>query len=225
MSHQSLKLHPWNSSFQWTPARSRGGLLEPTRCEAFDRDGFLILRGLLPTSLVENVRSQTDEYESQQLKKLLAEGGRNYISEVGAITFNTHLVAVLPELRRFARHEAFGGVALDLVGPDVNLYWDQSVYKAPEKPRRFPWHQDNGYIYVEPQQYLTCWVPLVDATVQNGCPQLVSGVHHAGTLRHTYIDPLGWECFDAPPEAPVVAEGATRGRSGLLVAYSPHDRP
>ena len=58
----------------------------------------------------------------------------------------------------------------DLLGPDVNLYWDQAVYKKPEKPRRVPWHQDNGYTYIEPQQYLTIWLALTDATEDNGCP-------------------------------------------------------
>ena len=57
----------------------------------------------------------------------------------------------------------FVDLGADLIGPDVNMYWDQAVYKKPEKPRRFPWHQDNGYTFIEPQQYLTCWLALTDA--------------------------------------------------------------
>ena len=48
------------------------------------------------------------------------------------------------------------------------MYWDQEVYKKPEKPRRVPWHQDNGYTYIEPQQYLTIWLALTDATEEMG---------------------------------------------------------
>ena len=44
---------------------------------------------------------------------------------------------------------------MDLLGPDVRLYWDQAVYKKPETPREFPWHQDTGYVFTEPQDYLT----------------------------------------------------------------------
>src|SRR5205807_6933505 len=109
------------------------------------------------------------------------------ISEAGAITFTTHIVARSPAARSFAANPVIVGLCADLVGPDVNLYWDQAVYKKPEKPRRFPWHQDNGYTYVEPQQYLTCWVALTDATVDNGCPWVVPGAHRRGTLRHTYV--------------------------------------
>src|SRR5690606_38440003 len=112
-----------------------------------------------------------------------------------ALTFATHLVARSPLRRSLAHHPVLGGRCADLVGPDVNLYWDQAVYKKPEKPRRFPWHQDNGYCYVEPQLYLTCWLALTDATVENGCPQVVPGVHRVGTIRHRFVDPLGFECF------------------------------
>ena len=86
------------------------------------------------------------------------------IAVAGAITFATHLVTRSERLRQLARHPRIVGICGDLVGPDVHLYWDQAVYKKPEKPRRFPWHQDNGYAFVEPQQYLTCWVALSDAT-------------------------------------------------------------
>ena len=97
----------------------------------------------------------------------------------------------------------------DLVGPDVRLYWDQSVYKKPGTEAPFPWHQDNGYTYIEPQQYLTCWVALTDTDENNGCPWVVPGVHRHGTFMHHASD-LGWVCTENPPEAvpaPVRAGG------------------
>ena len=121
----------------------------------------------------------------------------------------------------FVRHPHLVDLCLDAMGPDVDLYWDQAVYKKPEKPRRFPWHQDNGYAFVEPQQYLTCWIPLTDATEANGCPQVVPGLHRRGTLAHTYVDPLGFECFAEPPVAPRVAE-APVGSVVVFSSLTPH---
>jgi ectoine hydroxylase-related dioxygenase (phytanoyl-CoA dioxygenase family) len=97
------------------------------------------------------------------------------------------------------------------------------VYKKPEKPRRFPWHQDNGYTFVEPQQYLTCWVALTDATTDNGCPWVAPGVHTGGTLAHDYVEPLGYECFDEPP-APHAAVAAPVRKGGIVVfsSLTPH---
>ncbi len=143
------------------------------------------------------------------------------IAESGAITFTAHLVGRSAELAAFSRHPNLVGICLDLIGPDVHLYWDQAVYKKPEKPRRFPWHQDNGYAYVEPQQYLTCWIPLTDATLGNGCPQVARGLHRHGTLLHRYVDPLGYECFSEPPAEIVVAE-APVGSAVVFSSLTPH---
>ena len=112
------------------------------------------------------------------------------------------------------------GLCADLVGPDVRLYWDQAVYKKTEKPRRVPWHQDNGYTYVEPQEYLTVWLALTDATLDNGCPEVAAGCHRLGTLAHHYVDPLGWECLPEGTDsvaAPVAAGGAV-----VFSSLTPH---
>jgi hypothetical protein len=40
--------------------------------------------------------------------------------------------------------------------------------------------------FVLPQQYVRCWTPLTTATIDNGGPQIVAGVHRLGTLsKHT----------------------------------------
>ncbi len=101
------------------------------------------------------------------------------------------------------------------------MYWDQAVYKKPEKPRRFPWHQDNGYTFIEPQQYLTCWLALTDASEQNGCPWIAPGVHRAGTLAHSYVDPLGFECFAEPP-TPAVPAPVGAGSALVFSSLTPH---
>src|SRR5205823_757864 len=64
------------------------------------------------------------------------------------------------------------------------------------------------------QQYLTIWLALTDATLDNGCPRVAPGLHKYGTLEHYYVEPLGYECFTDPPgprgeaPAPVRAGGA-----------------
>ena len=151
------------------------------------------------------------------------DGGRLSIAEAGAITFSAHLVGRRRVLARSRRHPLFTDLCADLVGPDVNLYWDQAVYKKPEKPRRFPWHQDNGYTFVEPQQYLTCWVALTDATVDNGCPQVVPGPapprHAAPPLRR----PARLRVPRPIPTVPWPRAGAGRRRGRVLVAdAAPH---
>jgi ectoine hydroxylase-related dioxygenase (phytanoyl-CoA dioxygenase family) len=76
------------------------------------------------------------------------------------------------------------------------------------------WHQDNGYTYVEPQAYLTCWIAITDATPENGCVRVLPNVHRHGTLRHRNT-PIGFECFGDDSRsvlAPV--------RAGSIVVFS-----
>jgi ectoine hydroxylase-related dioxygenase (phytanoyl-CoA dioxygenase family) len=49
-----------------------------------------------------------------------------------------------------------------------------------------PWHQDSGYLTEACDRHLiiTCWVPLVDATVENGCMQILPRVHRGAIVRH-----------------------------------------
>jgi phytanoyl-CoA hydroxylase len=213
--------HPWNREFEWHDHAGPFRALDDGQVRHYDRHGYVVVPDLVPPRLLAEVTAAIDPFDAKTEAFLRSvEGERLSIAEAGAITFSVHLAARSPVLRRVVTDEALTGIAADLVGPDVRLYWDQAVYKKPEKPRRFPWHQDNGYAYVEPQQYLTIWLALTDATTENGCPQVVPGLHRHGTLEHHYVEPLGWECLDEPPDsvaAPVAAGGAV-----VFSSLTPH---
>ncbi len=90
----------------------------------------------------------------------------------------------------------FVAIATQLLGPDVDLYWNQSVFKQPEGKREFPWHQDDGYTPVTPSPYLTLWLALNDATLENGCISVLPGSHNRGLVPHIN-SPLGLVCHGA----------------------------
>jgi hypothetical protein len=150
--------HPWNSEFHW---ESHGGpfrRLTGAQATQFDELGFVVIDDAIPPADLERVVGEIDGFEAELEGFLRTQDAeRVFIAEADAITFTTHLVARSPALRALATSDVFVDLCADLVGPDVNMYWDQAVYKKPEKPRRFPWHQDNGYTFIEPtSRYLTC---------------------------------------------------------------------
>ena len=55
---------------------------------------------------------------------------------------------------------------------------------------RIPWHQDNGVVLPEADEatILTVWLPLNDATVENGCLQVIPGSHRHGLQSHCPTD-------------------------------------
>jgi phytanoyl-CoA hydroxylase len=217
----TIQRHPWNTEFSWRSPDGPFQVLDDRQAAQFDTDGYVVIDDVFDADLIGRTTDEIDRVEAKVDAFLLAQADqRMSIAEAGAITFTTHLVTRSASLRSFATHPTLVGLCADLIGPDANLYWDQAVYKKPEKPRRFPWHQDNGYNYVEPQQYLTCWVALNDATVDNGCPWVVPGVHRLGTIRHRYVEPLGWECFTDPEGA--VAAPVRAGGVVVFSSLTPH---
>ena len=208
--------HPWNHRFEWQDHAGPSRSLTDEQVRSFDDQGFCIVPDLVTGDALVRTVEETDRLEAWIDGWLQRqEQGRAGIAEAGAITFNAHLVARSPWLRDLVRSQPLLDIVSDLVGPDALLYWDQLVYKKPEKPRRFPWHQDNGYGFVEPQQYLTVWLALTDATVDNGCPQVVPGAHRRGTLAHRWVEPLGFQCLDDPPEVRVAEV-----KAGSAVVFS-----
>jgi len=207
--------HPLNRSFEWQPTRGPFRRVTADQARRYDEDGCFVLDDALDPATVRSLLDEIDplEAESEAVLRGLPDG-KFFIARAGEITFVPHLVLRRPQLREFCAGPVFRDLAHDLIGPAVRLYWDQAVYKKPETPADFPWHQDNGYTYVEPQQYLTCWIALTDATEANGCPWVVPGLHRRGTLRHWMTD-LGWRCLaEAPGAAPVPA------RVGSIVVFS-----
>ncbi|MEY2403933.1 MAG: hypothetical protein QOD38_1484 [Acidimicrobiaceae bacterium] len=192
----ALARHRWNTSFEWEDREGPFRRVTDDQAAQFDRDGYVVIEDLLDEQTVKDVTNEIDGLEAEVEAFLETQpDGRVTIAESGALTFTVHIAARSKMLRDLVTSAALVDLCADLIGPDVNLYWDQAVYKKPDKPRRFPWHQDNGYTFIEPQQYLTIWLALTDATLDNGCPHVAPGLHKHGTLEHHYVDPLGFECF------------------------------
>ncbi len=213
--------HRWNTSFAWRRPTAEPRRLTADQVDSFHDDGWLIVDDLVDPATLADLTADLDAIEEEAAAFVRAQpDSRLLISESGAITFAPHVVPRSDAARRLSRSQPLTDLCHDLLGPDVRLYWDQLVYKHPDKPREFPWHQDNGYAYVDPQQYLTVWLALTDATVDNGCPWVAPAHHTHGTLAHRYVHPLGLTCFDDHPDAapaPVRAGGAV-----VFSSLTPH---
>jgi phytanoyl-CoA hydroxylase len=212
----SPALHPLNHGFSWTPVRGPFRLITGEQARSFNQRGFFVLENAIDPAAVVRVRDAIDPFEAKAEEFLRSRpDGRMGIAQADGITFTVHLVRLSSVLREFSASRTFQDLCHDLIGPDVRLYWDQAVYKKPEYPKAFPWHQDNGYTYVEPQAYLTCWIALNDATLDNGCPWVIPGGHLRGTLAHR-LSKLGYVCREEDGREAL----AVPVREGSIVVFS-----
>ncbi|WP_239376929.1 phytanoyl-CoA dioxygenase family protein [Frankia sp. Cj5] len=213
--------HEWNRDFRWRPITGPTRILDEAACAQYNEDGYCVLPDVVDAATVEILTSEVDRLEREGEERLRGmRAGRAFIARADEITFTTHIVRGSRFVRGFYGSELFQDIVHDIIGPDVRLYWDQAVYKKPHSPLPFPWHQDNGYTFVEPQQYLTCWIALTDSDESNGGLQLVAGAHTRGTLRHSRT-PLGYVCYD---RAPTTARSltTTAGTVVCMSATTPH---
>jgi len=216
----TLPLHPLNRDFHWKSATGEPRRLTHSQRESYDELGFFVIEDLFDDVTLTRAVKEIDRYESEVEAFLRTQpNGRMMIARAGEITFVPHLVTRSEALRDFCRSQPLSDIAHDLLGDEVRLYWDQAVYKKPGTEAPFPWHQDNGYTFVEPQQYLTCWVALTDATEDNGCPWVVPGLHRNGTFAHELTD-LGFVCLEDPDGA--VAVPVRAGGAAIFSSLTPH---
>ncbi|MGZ4714064.1 MAG: phytanoyl-CoA dioxygenase family protein [Acidimicrobiia bacterium] len=215
-----MKPHPWNESFTWVDHRGPFRRITPQQARAFDEDGFFVLEDAVDPATVAALIDAIDPLDREVMDFLATRpDGRFSIAGVDTVSIALHPAARSAVCRDFCTSALMADLAHDLVGPDVRLYWDQSVFKKATGAEPVLWHQDNGYTYIEPQAYLTVWVALTDATPENGCIQVLPGVHRTGTVVH-WNTPIGFECCRDPEGAVEVPVRA--GDAVVFSSLTPH---
>ncbi|HCC45006.1 MAG TPA: hypothetical protein DEQ32_11435 [Gammaproteobacteria bacterium] len=215
-----IKKHSLNQSFTWHDAEPPFHIINDRQCVSWNESGYFLLENAFDQSELDRLIKAIDPFEKQTNEYLRTmKDKRRFIARADELTFALHMVMQSDVARAFSKHDVFVQLCLDLLGPDCRLYWDQAVYKKPYCSEEFPWHQDNGYNFVTPQDYLTCWVPLVDATIDNGCPWVMPGINQQGTLEHWHTD-LGWQCLEGIEDA--VPLEAKAGDVIVFSSLTPH---
>ena len=78
-----------------------------------------------------------------------------------------------------------------LLGPDLLIWRSSLQIKQPlaeatgdeERYTEVPWHQDGAYFDLLPVVWVSAWIAITEATVDNGCLQVVRG-SHTSTFHH-----------------------------------------
>jgi ectoine hydroxylase-related dioxygenase (phytanoyl-CoA dioxygenase family) len=166
-------------------------VLSPEQIAAYARDGYLVLPDVvseLELPAIEQIFGRFMRGEVQGM-------GRDFCDMSGPYgrafeDFNL-INAVLPRmywpaLRDNVFEQRASSIAQQLIGEDAELDYDQFLTKRPQRPQAvFAWHQDLGYwpSGTPDTRTVTCSLALDDATVENGCLEVVPGSHLEPKLR------------------------------------------
>lgn len=139
-------------------------------------EGFFLVPGLFSAGECDAVLAHVEEAALE-----LALGDR----DDGPLSYRPMMHLLSPELTAVATDRRWAPIVLPLLGTgDARLYWEQAVSKPPHARTELPWHQDNGYTPLIPEEYITCWLALDDADEKNGCLWVIPASHRDGTKRH-----------------------------------------
>lgn len=178
----------------------------------YAEEGHIILEDFFTEREMDALAERLDAYDEES-ERVLEQAGQQFISIPKQINFTANLNFRDAYVQQFTAHDKMVELTTSLLGPDIKLYWDQTVYKRSEARRDFPWHQDNGYALTIPEHYLTCWIAVNDATLENGCIWIQPRSHLKGLVEHKKTD-IGWQCyFGEDPGTPVPL------RKGSMVAF------
>lgn len=232
-------------------ARETRGLTE-AQVGQFEAEGYVVIPDLFAPEALEPLRQEIAGIIGATAQRLAAEGK---ITELHAAEpFETRLTRLMddhPELTqdyiraiegraggghtgiemfRVITHPQLLDAMESLLGPEIV---GSSVYRIRPKVPGFargivPWHQDSGYFatHCDKALIVTVWLPLVDATPENGCLQVLPRTHKGEVARHRTGGPGGYLVIEdddlpLPPEQAVTVP-VPLGGALLLTNITPH---
>lgn len=192
--------------------------LTDTQIQNFNENGYLLVEDALAPEDLNPLIAEFEEIVNAGATQLYENGELNSPYETEG--FDTRLAKITeqspvvfqklfsgahtgPALFKLLVNPKLLDIAESLVGPEIMCHPAYRVRpKLPEHERTLvPWHQDAGYM--EPAcdtvLQLTIWIPLIDATVENGCLEVIPHAHRDGVFRHRRVK--GKPYLDIPPKA------------------------
>lgn len=86
--------------------------------------------------------------------------------------------------RAFLELPAVAEIVQALLGPDVDCFLSQFIFKNPGAWGQ-PWHQDSYYFNFEPRRPIVgLWLAVTEATLANGCLHVLTGTNHEPLHEH-----------------------------------------
>lgn len=87
--------------------------------------------------------------------------------------FLAHCHSEFPKLEAIILGGSPARYAREIVGEDCVLFNEQFVVKGPRTGASFAWHQDSAYVGFDHEPYVSIWIAIDDATLDNGCLRLI----------------------------------------------------
>jgi hypothetical protein len=185
------------------PSFGSGVALGVARTESpaqqFAKQGFLAIPSLTTPEDVAHIRSLLDplfdRFDSLGARAVDIAGPRVPGAAMRSPEIN-EAVKLAPGLKSTRAYARCRQLAREILGVPVGYMFDHAIYKLPRNNASTAWHQDEAYsARALPLRSVHFWIPLQEATLDNGCMWFIPGsnlgavrTHHVAALRTTGTD-------------------------------------
>ncbi len=167
-------------------------VLTREQIEQFHRDGFLALERLMDPEEVAWAREIYDRLFAQRAGREFGDqfdlGGPDTEGEVAVLPQILNPAKYAPELKEGRYRKNALAIAQQLLGEEAVYQGEHAIFKPARYGAATPWHQDEAYWNPAMDYYsISIWIPLQEATIENGCLWFVPGSHHWEIVPHHTI--------------------------------------
>jgi ectoine hydroxylase-related dioxygenase (phytanoyl-CoA dioxygenase family) len=154
--------------------------------EAYDRDGFVVLRRLFPADLIREAAADAERLPDRyghlvSVRNIRCRWQDNVLT--GECQFDAFdpVLDLSPACGRLARDPRLLAALRDVYGEPACLFKDKLIFKQPGA-KGYRLHQDWIAWDRFPRSFLSVLVPLDPAGADNGCTIVYPGYHRDGPL-------------------------------------------
>ena len=156
----------------------------------YESQGFLVVPNLISLRTIKAIRGNIDSLlenldELPNGVILNLEGDtiadkKNSAAKNKDIRGAAFLVRFIPFFQNIAQDKSLLQHVRGILGPDIKVFRDQALFKPPGGQKK-PIHQDQSYFRINPpDELVTAWIAVDDATLTNGCMHYIPESHRHG---------------------------------------------
>jgi ectoine hydroxylase-related dioxygenase (phytanoyl-CoA dioxygenase family) len=198
---------------------------------AYRKNGYLVIEDLISPEETQSLRQRIREYThggrsadalTVQIEPRVQRGEMTVEHPGDGIRKIDGLVQSDDLFRQLCLHENMLAVIETILGPDIKLFRNSLMLKPPSVGSQKGWHQDSPYWPIEPMDLCSCWLPLDDATLENGCMVVAPGHHVSGPFPHVHVTDDYVIPPESLPDAKTVAVPMRAGSGLFFHSLLPH---
>ena len=195
----------------------------------YNEHGWLVVEDAIPHADLEQLAQHCERIidEKETLANDWAWDARESKDQRSFRIVQGSPTKVWPEIANQPFRKWFTEFGSALIGLEMEFWYDQFLAKPPSKSAPTYWHQDEGYWGRQlADKGMTCWVPLHDVDVANGCMHFIDRGHREGVLAHRPVAGMLSDIITCDvDESRVVACPIKRGSVTFHHSKSPHMTP